>query len=405
MKSMTQIRADFPALHQQVHGHDLVYLDNAASTLKCLPVIEALNQHYRMETANIHRGVHFLSEQGTLKYEATRQKVREFINARHEHEIIFTKGTTESINLVAESFGRTFFKAGDQILLTTLEHHSNIVPWQLIAERTGAQVVEVMINDHGEIDLEDYRQKLSPKVKMVATNHISNALGTINPIKEMIALAHEVGAKFLVDGAQSIAHLKVDVQDLDCDFFAFSSHKIFGPTGVGVLYGKENILNAMPPYQGGGDMIDVVTFANTTYNELPHKFEAGTPHIAGVIALKAALDYVDEIGLDVIEAKEMALLAACNDSLASIEGIRLIGTAAHKSAVVSFTMEGLHPHDLGTLLDRMGIAIRTGHHCTQPLMKRLGVSATARASFCFYNTLEEVQRLSHGLIKAREFAG
>ena len=405
MKTVSEIRADFPCLDQLVHGQRLVYLDNAASTLKCLPVIEALDQHYRHETANIHRGVHFLSEQGTIKFEQTRQRVREFVNARFDHEIIFTKGTTDSINLVAQSFGGEFFKPGDEILLTTLEHHSNIVPWQLIAQRTGAQVVEVMVNDRGEIDLEDYKRKLNSKVKMVATNFVSNALGTINPIKEMVALAHAVGAKFLVDAAQSVAHMKTDVQDLDCDFLAFSSHKIFGPTGVGVLYGKEELLNAMPPYQGGGDMIDVVTFEKTTFNELPHKFEAGTPHIAGVIALKAALDYVESIGFEYIEKAEHELLVATNKALSEIEGIRLIGTAHNKSAVVSFLMDDLHPHDLGTLLDRMGIAVRTGHHCTQPLMKRFNVPATARASFCFYNTLEEVELLKRGLMKAREFAG
>lgn len=405
MKSLAEIRADFPCLHQQVHGMDLVYLDNAASTLKCLPVIEALDTHYRMQTANVHRGVHFLSEQGTIKFEETRKKVQQFINAKNDYEVIFTKGTTDSINLVAQSFGEKFFRAGDEILLTTLEHHSNIVPWQLIAEKTGAKVVEVFINDLGEIDLEDYAKKLNPKVKMVATNHVSNSLGTINPIKKMIEMAHSVGAKFLVDAAQSVAHLKVDVQDLNCDFLAFSSHKIFGPTGVGVLYGREELLNEMPPYQGGGDMIDSVSFEKTTFNVLPHKFEAGTPHIAGVIALKAAIEYVESLGFDFIMKQEHDLLLAATSKLKDIPGIKFIGEAKDKSAVVSFVMDGLHPHDLGTLLDRMGIAVRTGHHCTQPLMKRFNVSATARASFCFYNTLDEVNRLAKGLIKAQEFAG
>lgn len=404
-RSIEEIRADFPCLHQKIYNEDLIYLDNAASTLKCLPVIAALDEHYRHQTANVHRGVHFLSEQGTIRFEDTRKKVQEFIGAEQTHEIIFTKGTTDSINLVAQCFGERFFKPGDEILLTTLEHHSNIVPWQLIAQKTGAKVVEVFINDQGEIDLEDYQKKLSSKVKMVATNHISNALGTINPIKKMIEMAHQVGAKFLVDAAQSVAHLKVDVRELDCDFLAFSSHKIFGPTGVGVLYGKEELLNEMPPYQGGGDMIDTVSFEKTTFNVLPHKFEAGTPHIAGVIALKAAIEYVQFLGFDFIYQQEHELLVQTTKRLAEIPGIKFIGEAREKSAVVSFVMDGLHPHDIGTLLDRMGIAIRTGHHCTQPLMKRFNVTATARASFCFYNTLDEVDRLAEGLLKAREFAG
>jgi len=401
--TIEQIRNAFPELHRQVNGKDLIYLDNAASTLKCKPVIDSVDNHYANEASNIHRGVHFLSEQGTQKFEETRNKVAQFINSPEVETIIFTKGTTESINIVAECFGRSELSANDEILISTMEHHSNIVPWQMIAERTGAKVVEIPINDLGEIDLDAYKKLLNPKVKMVSTAHVSNALGTINPIKEMISLAHEVGAKFMVDAAQSIAHLKVDVQDLDCDFLAFSSHKMFGPTGVGVLWGKKELLNKMPPYQGGGDMIDVVTIEKTTYNDLPHKFEAGTPHIAGVIALKDAIDYIESIGLDKIAEMEHELLAYATEEISKIEGVRIIGTSKNKSAVVSFIMDEAHPHDIGTLLDKQGIAIRTGHHCTQPLMARFNIPATARASFCFYNTKEEVDRLIDGIKKVKEF--
>jgi len=400
---INKIQNDFPILNEKVRGKKLVYLDNAASTLKCLPVIESLNNHYAKETANIHRGVHFLSEQGTIKFEETRKAVQKFINAKNDYEIIFTKGTTESLNLVANCFGPLALSEGDQILLTTLEHHSNIVPWQLIAEKTGAKVIEVPINDQGEVLIDEYKKLLNEKVKIVSTAHISNSLGTINPIKEMIEMAHQVGAKFVVDAAQSVAHAKVDVQELDCDFLAFSSHKIFGPTGVGVLYGKEDLLNQMPPYQGGGDMIDVVSFEKTTYNDLPHKFEAGTPHIAGVIGLKAALDYVTSIGLKEIEEYEHTLLEYATQKMQEIEGLTIIGTAKNKSAVVSFILDGAHPHDIGTLLDQQGIAVRTGHHCTQPLMKRLNVPATARASFSIYNSKEDVDVLVAGIKKAKEF--
>ncbi len=402
MMDITQVRKDFPLLSTQVHGKDLIYFDNAASTPKCLPVIERLDRHYRYETANIHRGVHFLSEQGTAFYEETRKEIQKFIHAKHDHEVLFTKGTTESINLVAQSFGSKFFKAGDQILLSTMEHHSNIVPWQMIAERTGAQVIEIPIDDQGDILLSEYEKLLNPKVKMVSVVHISNALGTINPIKKMIELAHQVGAKFLVDGAQSIAHIAVDVQDLDCDFFAFSAHKIFGPTGIGVLYGKEEILNQMPPYQGGGDMIDQVSFEKTTYNTLPHKFEAGTPAIAEGIAFIECFRYVNKLGLKAIEGREAELLSYATKKMKALPGLRIIGEAKKKSAVISFVLEGAHPHDLGLLLDRQGIAIRTGHHCTQPLMKRFGVTATARASFCFYNTENEIDLFIEALKKAQE---
>lgn len=398
-----KIRKDFPELSRTVHEKPLIYLDNAASTLKCRPVIDSLNLHYSLEAANIHRGVHFLSEAGTMKYEETRKSIQNFINAKKDYEIIFTKGTTESINLVAQSYGREFLKEGDIILLTTLEHHSNIVPWQMIANEKGAKVVEVPINDLGEIDLNAYKDLLSDKVKIVATNHVSNSLGTINPIKEMISLAHDVGAVFLVDAAQSIAHEIVDVIDLDCDFLAFSSHKMFGPTGVGVLYGKEELLNKMPPYQGGGDMIDVVSFEGTTYNDLPHKFEAGTPHIAGVIALKEAIQYIEDIGIDAIKTYENKLLSYATEQIQNIQGLKIIGTSRNKASVLSFVMEGAHPHDIGTLLDRQGIAVRTGHHCTQPLMKRFNIPATTRASFSMYNTIEEVDALIVGLNKTKEF--
>ena len=398
-----KIRKDFPELERTVHEKPLIYLDNAASTLKCRAVIEALNLHYSHEAANIHRGVHYLSEMGTVKYEETRKCIQKLINAENDYQVLFTKGTTESLNLVASSYGRKFLKKGDQILLSTLEHHSNIVPWQMVAEEVGAEVIEIPVNDLGEIDQDAYKKLLNDKVAIVATNHISNSLGTINPIKEMIQLAHKVGAIYVVDAAQSISHETIDVQDLDCDFLAFSSHKMFGPTGVGVLYGKENLLNEMPPYQGGGDMIDVVTFEKTTYNGLPHKFEAGTPHIAGVIALKAAIDYIQSIGLDNIKAWENELLEYATKKLSEIEGLTIIGTAKEKTSVISFTIDGAHPHDIGTLLDRQGIAVRTGHHCTQPLMKRFNIPATTRASFSVYNTKEEVDALVAGIIKTKEF--
>lgn len=398
-----KIREDFPELAIKVHGKDLVYLDNAASTLKCAPVIKEINKHYSLEAANIHRGVHFLSEQGTRKFEETRLAVQKFINAKHDHEIIFTKGTTDSINLVADCLARGILKAGDEILISTMEHHSNIVPWQMACERVGAKVVEIPVNDSGEIKLDEYRKLLSDKTRLVACAHISNALGTINPIKKMIELAHAHGALFLVDAAQSAAHMKINVEALNCDFMAFSSHKMFGPTGVGVLYGKEEILNKLPPYQGGGDMIDVVSFEKTTYNTLPHKFEAGTPHIAGVIAFKAAIDYITGLGIDNIYNYEHELLTYATEKISAIEGVRIVGTAKDKSAVISFVMDGAHPHDIGTLLDRQGIAVRTGHHCTQPLMKRMGVPATARASFTIYNTKEEVDALVAAIIKTKDF--
>jgi cysteine desulfurase / selenocysteine lyase len=397
------IRNDFPQLSERVRGRSLVYFDNAASTLKVRPVIDALSLHYSKEVANVHRGVHFLSEQGTVKYEKSREAVAKFLNARLPHEIIFTKGTTESINIVASSFGEISLKPGDQILLSTMEHHSNIVPWQMICEKKGAKIVEIPIDDNGDILLAEYKKCLNDKVKIVAVTYVSNTLGTINPIKEMIALAHANGSKFLVDAAQAVAHIKVDVTDLDCDFLAFSGHKIFGPTGVGVLYGKEDLLKSMPPYQGGGDMIDRVTFEKTTYNELPFKFEAGTPPIAEVIALKEALDYVCKIGLDNIANYEHELLVYAMEKLKEVPGIKFYGTGENKASVVSFNLEGIHHQDVGTLLDQQGIAVRTGHHCTQPLMKRYGIEGTVRASFSFYNTKEEIDALVEGLLKMKDF--
>lgn len=397
------IRKDFPQLFEKVREKPLVYLDNAASTLKVKSVIESVNQHYLKEVANVHRGVHFLSEQGTVKYEESRETVAKFLNAKFPHEIIFTKGTTEAINLVASSYGAIALSPGDQILLSTMEHHSNIVPWQMICEKTGAKIVEIPINDQGEIILDEYKKLLNEKVKIVAITYVSNSLGTINPIKEMIKLAHEKGAKFLVDAAQAVAHMKVDVTDLDCDFLAFSSHKIFGPTGLGVLYGKEELLKLMPPYQGGGDMIDMVTFEKTTYNELPFKFEAGTPPIAEVIALKEALNYVSKIGFENIFAYEHELLIYATEKLRKVPGIKFYGTAKNKASVISFNLEGIHHLDVGTILDQVGIAVRTGHHCNQPLMKRFNIDGTVRASFCFYNTKEEVDVLVENLIKVKDF--
>ena len=398
-------RKDFPALDQLIHGQPLVYLDNAASTLKPNTVIKAIDRHYQKETANVHRGIHFLSSQGTQKYEDTRRALKNFINAKSEKEVIFTKGTTDSLNLVAQSFCQKYLKSGDAILLSTMEHHSNIVPWQIAAQRVGAKVLECPINDLGELDLNAYKELLKQNVKIVSICHISNTLGTINPINDLIKLAHEAGAKFCVDAAQSAAHLKIDVQELDCDFLALSSHKIFGPTGVGILFGKEELLNDMPPYQGGGAMIKEVSFEKTTYNELPEKFEAGTPHIAGVIALKEALDYIQEVGFEAIQKQEDELLHYATDKLKEIEGLKIIGEAKEKSAVISFVINGVHPHDLGMILDEQGVAIRTGHHCTQPLMKRFEVPATARASFCFYNNKKDVDKLISALKKAKELLG
>lgn len=403
-EALEKIRRDFPILNQKIHGKRLVYLDNAASTQKPQVVIDSLVDYYSAINANIHRGVHLLSQKATDAFENSRSEVRKFLNAQHNHEIIFTRGTTESINLVASTYGRKFLKAGDEILITALEHHSNIVPWQLIAEATGALIKVAPITDRGEVILEEYQKLLSAKTKIVAITHVSNALGTVNPVKEMTRLAHNAGAVVLLDGAQAVAHVPVDVRDLDCDFYAFSAHKIYGPTGVGVLYGKEKLLNIMPPYQGGGDMIRTVSFEKSTYNDLPYKFEAGTPDMSGVIALAVAIEYFKNLSREIFTYEDQ-LLAYATEKLQAIPGVRLIGTAQHKVSVVSFVMEAAHPHDIGTILDQEGVAIRTGHHCAMPLMDRLDVPATARASLALYNTREEIDILVNSIEKVRKVFG
>ena len=400
---LTSIRADFPILRQRIHGKSLVYLDNAASVQKPKAVIDAISECYSGYYANIHRGVHLLSERSTMAYEGAREKVRAFLNAASTQEIIFTRNTTESINLVASSFGGSAVKAGDEIIITGMEHHSNIVPWQLLCDRTGAVLKVAPFTDAGELILEEYERLLnSCRVKLAAFVHISNALGTINPVKMMVDLAHARGVPTLVDGAQSVPHLTVDVQNLDCDFYAFSGHKLYGPSGVGVLYGKQALLDAMPPYQGGGDMISVVTFEKTEYADLPNKFEAGTPNIAGVIGMGAALDWLNAIGLDAVAAHEQQLLDYATAQLLEIPGLIIMGTARDKAALVAFTLQGVHPHDIGTILDREGIAIRAGHHCAQPVMQRYGVPATARASLAVYNSRDEVDALVKALWKVKE---
>jgi cysteine desulfurase/selenocysteine lyase len=398
-----KIRENFPQLQTKVNDRTLVYLDNAATTLKPKSVIDSLSHYYSFEVANVHRGVHSLSENGTKHFEATRAHVAKFINAKFDHEVIYTKGTTESLNLLAQTFGKKYLRAGDEILISTLEHHSNIVPWQMIAENTGASLKVIPINLQGEIDLDAYEKLLNSKTKIVSIAHVSNALGTINPIKKMIQMAHAKGAKFCVDAAQSVAHLRIDVQDLDCDFLAFSAHKIMGPNGLGFLYGKEELLNDMPPYQGGGAMISEVTFEKTTYNALPNKFEAGTPAIAEVIAFKKSIEFIESIGFDNIEKIEHDLLFYATRKLKEITGVRILGEAKEKSAVISFVIDDIHPHDLGVILDKEGVAIRTGHHCTQPLLKFFGVTSTARASFAFYNTVEEIDVFINALNKAIKF--
>jgi cysteine desulfurase / selenocysteine lyase len=392
-----RLREDFPILKQPIRGKPLVYLDNAATSQKPQAVIDALTHYYTADNANVHRGVYLLSERATRAYENARLKVQRFINAASPREVIFTRGTTESINLVASSFGRKHLKPGDEIVISWMEHHSNIVPWQMVCEETGALLRVVPINDAGELRKEEYEKLLNPRTRLVAVAHVSNALGTINPIREIIAMAHRRNVPVLVDGAQAVPHMKVDVQALDCDFYAFSGHKMYGPTGIGVLYGKAELLEAMPPYQGGGDMISSVTFEKTVYNTLPHKFEAGTPYVAGPIGLAAAIDYLDAVGVERIAAHEHDLLAYATEAVAAIPGVQLIGTAREKASVLSFVLEGVHPHDLGTILDQEGIAIRTGHHCAQPVMDRFGVPATTRASFGLYNTREEVDALVAGI--------
>ena len=398
---VARLRADFPILAERVNGRPLVYLDNAATTQKPQSVIDALTAYYERDNANVHRGVHTLSQRATDAYEAARANIARFINARTTDEIVYTGGTTDGINLVAQSFARPRLAPGDEILISAMEHHSNIVPWQLVCAQTGARLVVAPVNDAGELMLDAYAAMLGPRTKLVAITHVSNALGSITPIRRIIALAHEANVPVLVDGAQAIAHLPVDVQALDCDFYAFSGHKIFGPTGIGVLYGKAARLDAMPPYQGGGDMIRSVTFEKTEYNDLPYKFEAGTPNIAGAIGLGAAVDYVRHVGVEAIDAHERELLADATQRVATIPGLRIIGTAKDKAGILSFTLEGVHAHDVGTILDHDGVAIRAGHHCAMPVMAQFGVAGTARASFALYNTREEVDALVAGIERAR----
>lgn len=397
------IRADFPALHQEVNGKPLVYFDNGATTHKPKVVIDAVNQFYSQQNSNVHRGAHTLSDHATGLFENARLTVQQFLNAKSMNEIVWTKGTTESINLVASTWGRSNLKAGDRILVSAMEHHANIVPWQMVTEEKGAEIVPIPVLNNGELDFDAYKKLLTKQVKLVAVTHVSNALGTINPVADIIKLAHENNSLVLVDGAQAVSHFEVDVQALDVDFYAFSGHKVFGPTGIGVLYAKEDLLNAMPPYQGGGEMIEHVSFEKTTFNSLPYKFEAGTPNIAGAIGLAAALNYLNSLDRTAIAAHENALLARANELAEQLGGIRIVGTANNKASVFSFLLDGAHPADVGTLLDQQGIAVRTGHHCAMPIMEQFGIPGTARACFAFYNTIEEVETLFKGLEKAKTF--
>lgn len=395
--NVEDIRQDFPILQREVYGRPLIYLDNAATTQKPRSVVEAISNEYYSTNANVHRGVHFLSQKATDLHEAARERVRQFINARSTAEVLFTRGTTESLNLVASSFGEAFLKEGDEVIVSVMEHHSDIVPWQLLRERKGIVIRVIPMDDSGRLDLEAYERLFSERTRLVCVAHVSNVLGTVNPVKQMAATAHAHGAYMLVDGAQSIPHFKVDVQDLDCDFLTFSGHKIYGPTGIGVLYGRESLLEKMPPYQGGGEMIARVTFEHTTYERLPYKFEAGTPDYVGTHALAAAIDYVEALGMDEIAAHERRLTQYAMERLGAIKDMHLYGTTSDKDAVVAFNVGNIHPLDLGTLLDRLGIAIRTGHHCAQPLMQRCGVEGMARASFALYNTMDEIDKLAEGI--------
>lgn len=395
------IRAQFPILQREVNGKPLIYFDNGATSQKPKSVIDAINHYYEYENSNIHRGVHTLSQEATSAYEDVRKKVQKFINAEHDHEIIFTSGTTGGINLVASSFGENLIRKGDEILITAMEHHSNIVPWQMLCERKGAILKVVPISQEGEIDIEEYKKLIGPKTELISLVHVSNSLGTINPIKEMIDIAHAENIPVMIDGAQAIHHTPVDVQELDCDFYVFSAHKMYGPTGVGVLYGKEELLNDMAPYQGGGDMIKNVTFEKTIYNDLPHKFEAGTPNIAGGIGLGAAIDFINSIGYDFIIQHEAELSRFATSQLRDIKGLRFIGTAKERAGLVSFVLDGIHPYDTGVILDKLGLALRTGHHCTQPVMTFFQVPGTVRASFAVYNTKQEVARLVEGIDRVK----
>jgi cysteine desulfurase / selenocysteine lyase len=405
MLNIQKIRQDFPILNEVINGKPLVYFDNAATTQKPTPVLEALMGYYGHTNANIHRGIHHLAEKATADFEASRHKIRSFLNAQLWEEIIFTYGTTDGINLVAQTYGRKFLKAGDEILISAMEHHSNIVPWQMLCEENGCVLRIIPINDEGELLMDEYEKMLSERTKLVSVVHVSNSLGTINPVVEIIQKAHAVGAKVLIDGAQATSHIEVDVQALDCDFYVFSLHKLYGPTGIGVLYGKKELLDAMPPYRGGGEMIKEVTFDKTTYNELPYKFEAGTPNIADVVAAKTAVEYIENLGKANVAAYEHELLEYATEALQSIDGLRLVGTAKEKISVNSFVMDGIHHQDVGVILDQQGIAIRTGHHCTQPLMHRLGLAGTSRASFAVYNTKEEIDKLVVGLHRVKKMLG
>ena len=400
-----RVRADFPILREPVHGRPLVYLDNAATSQKPEAVIQAMVHYYRHDNANIHRGVHLLSQRATEDYEAVRVKVQSLLHAREAREIVFVRGATEAINLVAQTYGRQHVGAGDEVLITAMEHHSNIVPWQILCLEKGATLRVAPINDRGELVVDEFKKLLGPHTKIVSVAHVSNALGTVNPVKRLVRMAHAMNTPVLVDGAQAVPHLPVDVQDLDCDFYAFSGHKVYGPTGIGVLYGKAALLEEMPPYQGGGDMISSVTFEKTIYNKVPHKFEAGTPDIAGVIGLGAAIAYVSDLGISAIGVHEHELLAYATERIGEINGVRLVGTAQEKTGVLSFVMDGIHPHDIGTILDQEGIAVRTGHHCAQPVMDRFGIPATVRASFGLYNTRDEIDALVDGIEKVQEILG
>jgi cysteine desulfurase / selenocysteine lyase len=400
-----RVRKDFPILERTINGRPLVYLDSGASSQRPLPVLRAVEEYETHSHANVHRGVHALSQAATEAFEGARERIRRYINARSTKEIIFVRGTTEGINLVAQSYARPRFKPGDEILITALEHHANIVPWQMVCEQTGCTLKVAPIDRRGELVFDEYQKLLSPRTKLVAVAHVSNALGTVLPVKRIIDAAHAQGAVVLVDGAQAVPHTAVDVRTLGCDFYTFSSHKIYGPTGIGVLYGRQELLEAMPPWQGGGDMILSVSFEKTTYNDLPYKFEAGTPNISGAVGTAAAMDYIESLGIDKIAAHEQRLLQLATTELERIPGIEIIGTAAHKAAVLSFTMKGVHPHDLGTILDTEGIAVRTGHHCAQPVMTFFGIPATARASFGVYNTERDVASLVAGLQRVREVFG
>ncbi|MAG56142.1 MAG: cysteine desulfurase CsdA [Planctomycetes bacterium] len=402
---VSAIRAEFPALSRSVYGKPLVYLDNAATSQKPRCVIDAITRYYEEINSNVHRGVHKLSQDATHAYEGARETMQRFINARSPKEVIWVRGTTEAVNLVAQTYGRSHVGAGDAVVITAMEHHSNIVPWQMLCEEKGAELRVAPMNEAGELDLEGYQALLTDEVKIVAAPHVSNALGTVNPVQRMIALAHERGIPVLLDGAQAAPHLEVDVQDLDCDFYTVSGHKMFGPTGIGVLYGKEALLDGMPPWHGGGDMIRSVTFEKTEYNDLPHKFEAGTPNIADAIGLAVAADYMTKLGLDRIAKWEHELLAYGTELLSGLEGLKIIGTAAEKASVISFLIDGIHPHDAGTVLDREGIAIRVGHHCAQPVMDFYGIPATSRASMAFYNTREDLDALAAGIVKVQELFG